>query len=426
MLGAESENLRRGYKFMKLFKHQQDIISDDPKKCGLFLGTGSGKTLTALSLAEGKTLVVAPKTTRDDKTWQKNLAKLGKSLHLTVISKEDLRRDFLHLGQYDTVIFDESHTIAGVTPSMCYRNKKQIPKTSQVFEAALHFIKVNPPKRLYLLTATPIRSPMTVLAFAWLLGKEWPFHNFREAFYVKLPIPGREIWSPRKHTDVQERLGKAVQKLGYTGRLSDYVDVPEQTHKVVDVPLTKEQVSKLRELPTDFPDPIVLIGKKHQVEQGVLAGDEFSAPQEFPTNKMDIIDELHEEFGKVLVFAKYTAQINAIAKYFSKKTTVLTLTGATKERGELMRLAEEKSDCIVIAQSSISAGYELPSFRCTVYASESYSFVDHDQSVGRTLRINNLQKNLYVYLVSGEIDKAVRKAIDLKGDFNEKIYAKII
>lgn len=408
---------------MKLFKHQQDIIDADPKKCGLFLGTGSGKTLTALSLAQGLTLVIAPKTTRDDRTWEKNLAKLGKSLHLTVISKEDMRRDWEHLGLYNTVIIDEAHTVAGVTPTMRWVNKKQIPKSSQVFEACLNYLKKKQPARLYLLTATPIRSPMTVLAFAWLLGKEWDFLNFRDTFYFKLPIPRREIWSPRKHTAIQERLGIAVQKLGYTGRLSDYVDVPEQTHKVIEVPLSKEQIAKIKELPSDFPDPIVLIGKKHQVEQGVLAGDEFSAPQSFPTNKMDIIDDLHEEFGKVLVFAKYTAQIEAIASHFAKKTKVLTLTGATKDRGGLMAEAESLDNCIVIAQSSISAGYELPSFRCTIYASESYSYVDHDQSLGRTLRINNLQKNLYVYLVAGEVDKAVRAAIELKGDFNEKIYA---
>ena len=55
----------------------------------------------------------------------------------------------------------------------------------------------------------------------------------------------------------------------------------------------------------------------------------------------------------------------------------------------------------------------------------SYSYVDYAQALGRTLRINNLQKNLYVYLLAGEIDKAVYKAIENKGDFNEAIYAKI-
>ena len=45
-----------------LYEHQLKIITDNRKKTGIFLGTGSGKTLIALSLARGKTLIIAPKT----------------------------------------------------------------------------------------------------------------------------------------------------------------------------------------------------------------------------------------------------------------------------------------------------------------------------------------------------------------------------
>lgn len=91
-----------------------------------------------------------------------------------------------------------------------------------------------------------------------------------------------------------------------------------------------------------------------------------------------------------------------------------------------MTMAEQVTPCMVIAQSGISAGYELPSFRCTIFASMDYSIVNYTQALGRTLRINNLQKNLYVYLLAGEIDKAIYKAIENKEDFNEAIYSKII
>ena len=48
----------------------------------------------------------------------------------------------------------------------------------------------------------------------WLLGIEWKSYDFRDAFYYKLPIHGREIWSPKTTSMVKERLGVAVQKLG--------------------------------------------------------------------------------------------------------------------------------------------------------------------------------------------------------------------
>lgn len=413
---------------MKLFKHQQDILNDNPKKCGLFLSTGSGKSAIALSLAEGRTLVVAPKTTRDDRTWEKNLAKLGKSLHLTVISKEEMRRDWEHLGRYDTVIIDEAHTVAGVTPTMRWVNKKQIPKSSQVFDACYKYLKHKQPSRLYLLTATPIRSPMTVLAFAWLLGKEWDFLNFRETFYFKLPIPRREIWSPRKHTAIQERLGLAVQKLGYTGRLSDYVDVPDQSYKTIYVDLTDEQKKKLKDLPLEYPEPLVLCGKRNQVENGILCGDEFNKTEYFNNKKIDTILDLSIEFPQLVVFAKYRDQIEQIAISIRKEDKkVLTLTGDTKDRRSIIEEANSSEDCVLIVSSQISAGWELPAYPCMVFASMSYSIVDRIQSEGRILRVNNLKKNLYITLISkgDTVDEAVYKSIQNKQDFSEAIYSKV-
>ena len=414
---------------MNLYKHQQKIVDDDPKKCGLFLGTGGGKTLTALSLAKGSTLVVCPKTTRDDRTWQNNIGKMtNATFELIVVSKEDFRRDWDKLPHFDTVIGDEIHQMCGISPSIVWRQKKPYPKTSQLFDALHSFLQKHPPERLYLLTATPIRSPMSVYALGLLLGKTWDFYQFRSIYYTPVLMNMREIWVPKKDQETQERLGKCVQGLGYTGKLDDWVDVPEQTHKVINVPLSSEQVQKLKELPIEFPDPLVLTNKKHQVEQGVLKGNEFEDSLLFPSNKLEAIYDLCIEYPKVLIFAKYTDQIDYIKAYlFDKGIQSLVLDGRTSNREQVMRDAEYSPFFnVVIAQSSVSAGYELPSFRCTIYASESYSYVDHAQSLGRTLRINNLQKNLYVYLVSGEIDKAVRKALENKSDFNEAIYAKII
>ena len=177
---------------MKLFKHQQDLINLDPKKCLIAWGTGGGKTIASLMLAEGKTLVVTTKTVRDDKTWERNLEKLDKHkvTKLTVVSKEEMRRDAHMMPYFDTEIYDESHTVTGVSPQIVYKNKVPRPKMSQVFEAIWGHIKAQKPKRLYLLTATPIRTPMAVLAHAWLLGKEWDFLNSGRRSILSCPFTG--------------------------------------------------------------------------------------------------------------------------------------------------------------------------------------------------------------------------------------------
>ncbi len=413
-----------------LYKHQLDIITDDRPIAGLFLGTGSGKTLVALSLARGKTLVIAPKTQKEDQNWERENKKNNLNVDLTVISKETFRRDAHELPRFDTVIVDEAHTCLGVTPSLRWRNKEAIPKTSQLFEELQLFLRRTEPKRLYLATATIMRSPMTVWGAGQLLGHDWNFYEFRSTFYAKLPMPGREVWTPKKTVIVKERLAKLVRSIGYVGRLEEFFDVPDQTYKTMYVDLTPEQKTRIKELSLEYPDPLVLLGKKHQVENGVLTGNEFLEQESYPNGKIDKILELSIEFPKMVVFAKYRAQIDQIATALEKEgKNVLVLTGDTKDRGNVIAQANEATfdkGCIFIAQAQISAGWELPKYPCMVFASRTYSYVDYVQSLGRIQRANNIKKNLYINLVvKGGIDEAVDKALSNKQDFDERIYLNV-
>jgi predicted helicase len=155
-----------------------------------------------------------------------------------------------------------------------------------------------------------------------------------------------------------------------------------------------------------------------------LAGDEYNAPQLIADNKIDAILDYALQFPKMVVFARYTAQVEKIRLALSKASyKVLTLTGQTKNRQEVLADANQSAECIIIIQSQISAGYELPDFPVMIFASLDYSIVNKIQAEGRILRINNLKKNLYITLVAdSEIDQAVYKSIENKTDFAESIY----
>lgn len=412
---------------MKLYDHQVKIIEEDPKQVGLFLGTGSGKTLTALLLAKGKTLVICPKTQKEDRNWEREAKKNQSFLFLeslTVISKETFRRDWKDLPKFDTIIVDEAHTCLGVTPNLRWRNKKQIPKASQLFEALDSYLAYNKPERLYLCTATIMRSPMTVWAAAKLLGHNWDFYDFRYTFYIKLPMPGREVWAPKTDSVTKDRLANAVRKIGYVGRLEDFFDVPDQTHKVEMLELTTEQKKRLRELPFEYPEPIVLLGKKHQVENGVLMGDEFKDPEFFDNTKIDRILDYAIEFPRMVVFCRYSHQIGILSAALTQMgKKVFVLDGSVKDRGALLNEAKQCKEYVFIAQAQVSAGWELPDCPVMIFASKTYSFVDYDQAIGRIQRANNIKKNLYIHLVmKGGIDEAVHQTIEQKKDFNERIY----
>lgn len=412
---------------MKLYEHQQRIVNEDLKKCGIFQGTGSGKTRTALMLARGNILVVCPKTQKEDQNWEREAGWFNWIPNVETISKETFRRDHATLPPYDTLIFDEAHAVLGVTPNTRQRKGNEIPRTSQLFEAAEHYIARTKPQRLYLVTATIMRSPMTVWGAARLLGLMWNFYDFRALFYTKLPMPGREVWVPKTTKEAKDKLAELVRKIGYIGRLEDFFDVPAQVFKNDYVELTTPQKDRLKRIGLEFPDPIVRLGKRHSIENGLLNGDEFNPDEIFANEKINKILEYAIEFPKMIVFAKYRLQIEEIAKAVRKaKIPVWTLTGDSEDRGLIIAEVNRAEAGILICQAQISAGWEVPSCPVMIFASRTYSYVDHVQALGRIQRANNIKKNLYINLiVKGGVDEAVHKSLENKQDFDDRLYLNI-
>ena len=418
---------------MKLYEHQRKILEKNRKKCGIFLGTGGGKTLVALLLSEGTTLVICPKQQREDKTWQKNAEKFGIFLPLTVISKEDLRRDWETLPPFDTVIADEVHTLLGVGADTRRRKGEEIPKTSQIYEAFSSYLQKHPPKRLYLCSATPMSKPMNVWALATLLGQKWNFYEFRQKYYVDIRMGFRRIWLPRNDKATKDKLASLIRSFGYVGSLNDFFDVPPQTEITEYIELSPEQKKALSEISRTEADQLVRRAKERTVENGVLYGTRVESEgitdtvkkhtEIFPSRKIDYILERAEEFPKLLVFANYTAQINAIDEALTAAGyRVITLTGATKDRKGAIEEAEKAEACVVVAQCSVSSGYELPSFPCCIFASKSWQYLHMEQGKGRILRANAMKKNLYIHLVvRGGADERCHEAIMSGKDFAEKL-----
>ena len=407
---------------MELYQHQKKLIDENPSMRLVAFGCGAGKTRAVLGLADkrpGSIVVVAPKTQVLDRTWEREKAKMGLLRPLTVLSKEQFKKS--KPKACDILVLDESHVFCGVLPATRYRKKVEIPRASQIFEEVLVYVKEVKPKAIYLCSATPFPQPMSLWAAATLLGADWDYFAFRRKFYAYIPVIGRGVWVPNRSKANETELKRLAHAFGSFGRLEDLFDVPDQVHKDVQVGMTGPQRTSLKELPFMYPDPLALIGKRHQVEQGVFEGGTIAE------NKTAEICELVREFPKLLVFCRYTHQIDALAAVLKKRfrsRDVLVLDGRTKERRELLALAEDGNrETVVVAQSQVSTGYELPSFRATVFASLSYSFVDYEQALGRTQRANRISKNVYVHLLAGPVDEAVLECVRGKRDFNEELFA---
>lgn len=418
--------------------HQEFIVNEDRAMAPIALGVGGGKTIVALSLARGKTLVIMPKQQKEDRTWENNAEKFGIEIDMTTISKETFRRDWQKLDRYDTLIVDESHTVLGMTPDMVTRKGVKYPKTSQLYDSVAGYIQKHKPERFYPCSGTPIPHPMNLYALAKLMGINWDFEQFRKRFYVERKQGFRSMWFERKDQASKELLVRLFkEKLGaFTGQLSDWFEVPDQEHQTVLLALTPEQEEAIKEIRKEEADPMVARAKIRCIENGILYGTEVvdislkeskmvRSVKHFRSHKMDSIVYLCSKYDKVIVFANYTAQIEAIKEELEKNyKIVFTLTGKTRDRGNVIQTVEETPRCVLIVQTTISAGWEVPSCRCVIFASKGWRFVDYSQALGRNLRLNNLDiaDNIYYHLVvKGGPDHDCHKSILLGEDFHEMI-----
>lgn len=418
-----------------LCEHQKRIVDEDKKWTGIFQGTGAMKTRTALEIAEGQTLVICPKQQREDETWQDNMRKFDIRKDVTVISKEDFRRDYATLSGYDTVIVDECHHMLGVLPETRQRNKVLIPKASQLFEGLQEYLLRTKPTRFYLLSATPVTKPMHVWAIGKLFGRDWDFFAFRQKFYVLVSMgPHNDRWIPKSEVSLANRLIELTKSLGYTGGLADFFDVPEQVYITKHFGLTEQQKKAIKDLKNSNADPMAVRSYTRSIENGVLYGSEIVQISEkkdkligkttiFDSEKIDYIVERAAEFPKMLIFAAYTAQVESIHKALKVAGyEPVVVTGAVKDRSTVFKEAEARENAIMVVQSSISEGYEFTTCPVVMYASCSNKARDRIQGDGRVQRGHRIKTNLYIDLVvKGGLDEQCFDTVRAGVDFNEKI-----
>lgn len=406
----------------KLWKHQQALLDAHPAKCLIAWECGLGKSLMgielALTLSPSSALVICPKGLKAK--WNRDLAKHPGvyAAGWKVVSKEEFKRDWETLNYYSTIIVDEFHTFAGMT--------------SQLSKSLIAYIKKNNPSQIYGLTATPYTSsPWSVYRLATILGYKWNYAKFLHQFFYMVPMGGRNI--PMARPNKEEELAALVKRIGNVVKMEECFDIPEQIFETEYFELTPAQKKAVKDVKMNEINPVVKWTKIHQIENGALKGDEYNATKFFDSNKHDRIVELAEENGKIAVFCRYNAQIDALKALLEEKgLKAFVIRGDVKDRDEVTQEIERTEKCVAIIQSDVGIGFELPSISVIVFASMSFSYVAYEQSLGRFLRANALHKNVYINLLTEayeelpSVDSAVYDSVMKKQDFSIAIYDKEI
>lgn len=315
----------------------------------------------------------------------------------TVYSFEQFKKAYQErtLPEPTAIIVDEADGMA--SPLFVAKSR------SQRTEALYEYVMDNPQAHILLLSATPVRSTPwnmhTLLVLARLVSPE-TWKSYREKYFAltNMPYLPRPAWIPRQGW--QKMMPALIERYTYTALMSDLVDLPPETHEII----------KLKEPDYEENDewePAKQFSEDHRLEQ---------------RGKDKKIKEITKGFRKAVIVCRYREQIDDLKKSLSRERATLVLDGRTKDVGAVVAEAEALSECYLIIQAQVGAGFELPSFAVMIFASQSYGARDYTQMKGRIKRINALKPLKYFYLQAGRCDRMVYNAVKKGLDFIPAAY----
>lgn len=397
-----------------LYKHQQDFLNLNPNKSSLVWSCGTGKTRTAIewaNLGEGWTLIIVPKALQAN--WKREVFKRLKN-HCMIVTKESFRKDPEFYRGASNVIVDEVHN-GFLTPMF----------KSAMSKALRSYLKKNNVPRVLLLSATVYTSsPWNIFNLAFYTGHVWDYRSFKYEFFDDIRMGMR--WIPHAKKGIEGKLAKLTRQIASVVDIHDVMDVPLQNHLDPEYfALSKEQQKAIKD--NYDPLPIVRYTAQHEIENGILLGNEFRLNERFDTDKFDRVCDLIKESKKIAIVARYTLQLEFLKQFCGyNNIACYIINGENKDRDKDCLEAEASDRCVVLIQSDCGIGFQLPSFELCVYASQSYSYTSWEQMNGRFLRMDKPSRTTFMYLLTEgkSIDQAVYDSVKKKEDFKINLYGK--
>lgn len=418
---------------------QQRLMVDHIKvhpRCALFADPGLGKTRAVIEavsdlMAEGATsgvLIIAPLRVAV-LTWPNEVAKWAPwmkvadlrtaegrrawdegSAHLYVVNYEMLPRLAVKkpgAWPVDMAVFDEVH------------NAKN-PSSTRVRAFLKHRDKFT---RIVGMTGTPIANshmdlfaPMRLIDGGERLGKVMT--HFRSRYFESDYMGWK--WSIRPWA--REAIAKKISDITLTLKAADYLDIPPVTVTDVDVPLSRDDMRRYRQLEADC---LLRIDKDKEIV-GVNAAALIGKLTQFTSGAS------YDENGEELWL--HNAKIEALRKIMSNTSEpVLVATMYRHERRRILQTfvhAEEWNEgslarwnrrdirMLVVDPRSVGAGLNLQDGgRTLVWFTNTYSRLLYDQMNARLARTGQEQETLvYRLLCPSTVDWAIAEALRVKGE----------
>jgi SNF2 family DNA or RNA helicase len=458
-----------------LMAHQQAMLNDCEGifSCGdgvlLAADPGLGKTVTAISLAKQqgheKILVVCPTSILG--VWGNEMSTWWPELPVRILTGtvEDRKRELLTFSRGMAVVNYEviqkmERSILAWRPTLviadeAHRLKSWASKNSK----SLATIADKCRSKRVALTGTPLpNGPIDAMGLFRFLDR-LIFGNsiikFRDAFCVTNPNIPQQVLRYKNLDDFERKFHSISVIVKKDAVLRDLppkmnreipVELPARARKMYE-DLERDMVAEWPEMDADddseqdaaddsgktrfviTPTVLTKLLRLSQITGGFLEG------QSLHRAKLDALadrlrDHLIDPSRKVVVFARFTPEIDAIANTLDTLGYHFSvIDGRTKarERTEMIRRFQSDSTTRVILGQlqAMSEGVTLTAADTMLYYSLDYSEARRAQSEDRIHRIGQKNTCVYEYLVArATVDQDIVRALDKKRDLARMILSR--
>ena len=420
------------------------------KSVAILAEMGTGKTLISIGIAGylylqkeiNKLLIVAPLSIT--KVWEEEFQKFADfDYHLEVLEgptkekSETLRNLFGTKLQVAVVNYEScwrmEKEIALWKPDMIICDESSKIKNPQAKQSkALHRLgKIS--KHNMILTGTPVtNNPLDFFSQYKFLDESifgGSYYSFRGRYAIMGGYGNYQVVGYKNLPELTEK----AHSIAFRITKKEALDLPEQvdvTRYVELEPMARaiynqverDSYAELSQGEVVVRNVLTKLLRLSQITGGYIK-DEFSEIEEQVSSaKLNALEEIIEECldadKKVVVFARFISEIDAITKMLKRYGIKYSLIrGDVKDRAsEVEKFQNNKDVKVFVGQlQTTGMGLTLTSSDTAVFYSLSYNFADYEQAKARIHRIGQKNNCTYIHLIAKKtIDEKVMEALTKK------------
>ncbi len=257
------------------------------------------------------------------------------------------------------------------------------------------------------------------------------FYRYRSRYF---DMKGYGNHTPVFREVMQDEFLQKLHSIAFRVRKEDCLDLPEIREEVRKVRLEpkaeklydsvlQESYAELEKGEVSTPNVLTRLLRLSQITGGFVTDDDGNVSA-VSTAKLealsDLIDEAMEENQKLVIMARFVAELDAIEEMLAKKHIGYSvIRGGIKDRDSQIKRFQNDADCMVFLGqiSAAGLGLTLTAASTMIFYSLNYSMSDFEQAKARIHRVSQKNDCRYIYLSCvGTVDTKVLKALRDKVD----------